>query len=162
MTPGPLQTLASVRLSQERPEDAKQAALKGWSFWRELGPGKMHYTVTAAETPADVAVVAESEDYPPAPARLTLAQLLLELSLHRDALEILQRLEQEDDEDPEMWYLSGWAWWLLGESLPATDEASADDEGESRAQSWSESKLCLENYMRVSVRERLVMLRVFS
>lgn len=72
---------------------------------------------------------------------------MLELSLHASALEILQRLENEDDEDPEVWYLSGWAWWLLGESRP--EEAPSTGEEESRAECWSEGKLCLENYMRV-------------
>ncbi|ORY73443.1 hypothetical protein BCR35DRAFT_307195 [Leucosporidium creatinivorum] len=122
------QTLASVRMSQERPDDAKKAAVQGWELWRDLG--------------------ADSEHYPPASARLNLAKLLLELSMHAEALEILQRLENEDDEDSEVWYLSGWAWWLLGESRP--EEAPSTDEEESRGECWSEGKLCLENYMRLN------------
>ncbi|KAI5481447.1 TPR domain containing protein [Pseudohyphozyma bogoriensis] len=123
------QTLASVRLSQQRPEDAKEAAMKGWSFWRKLGP--------------------DSVDYPVASTRLTLAKLFLELTLHVPALEILQRLENEDDEDPEVWYLSGWAWWLLGETRG--DASTAEEE--SKSECWSESRLCLENYLRLDERD---------
>ncbi|KAM0755738.1 TPR-like protein [Meredithblackwellia eburnea MCA 4105] len=120
------QTLASVRLSQQRPGDAKEAALKGWSLWRKLG--------------------ADSPDYPVASTRMSLAKLLLELSDHVPALEILQQLENEDDEDPEMWYLSGWAWWLLGEGRGAAPPQEGE---ETREECWSESKLCLENYLRL-------------
>lgn len=88
----------------------------------------------------------ESHLYPPAQSRLTCAKLFLELSAHVPALEILQRLENEDDEDPEVWYLSGWAWWLLGEDR---GEASSTDEEESREECWSEAKLCLQNYLTV-------------
>lgn len=34
-----LQTLASVRLSQQREEDAKAALTQGWELWRNLEPG---------------------------------------------------------------------------------------------------------------------------
>ncbi|KAL8286259.1 hypothetical protein RQP46_004747 [Phenoliferia psychrophenolica] len=124
------QTLASVRLSQERPAEAKEAALKGWSLWRKVG--------------------ADSPDYPVATTRLSLAKLLLEMSLHAAALEILQQLENEDDEDPEIWYLSGWAWWLLGESR---GEGPRTGDEESREECWSESKLCLDNYLRLDAIE---------
>lgn len=93
-------------------------------------------------------MVPESPQYPPYSTRLSLAKLLLELSLHASALEILQRLENEDDEDPEIWYLSGWAWWLLGESRGVDSEENLDEENQGEC--WSEGKLCLENYLRVS------------
>ena len=89
----------------------------------------------------------DAPDYPPSSARLTLAKLLLELSEHVSALEILNRLENEDDEDSEIWYLSGWAWWLLGEARAASEPS---DEEENQAECWSEAKLCLENYLKVS------------
>lgn len=88
----------------------------------------------------------DSPSYPPYHTRLALARLFLELSLHSNALEILQRLENEDDEDGEIWYLSGWAWWLLGEER---EENESTPEEESRGECWSEAKLCLENYLKV-------------
>ncbi|GAA5962872.1 hypothetical protein JCM21900_005641 [Sporobolomyces salmonicolor] len=124
------QTLASVRLSQQREQDAKEAASKGWSIWRNIDT--------------------DSPLYPPSSARLSCAKLFLELSEHVPALEILQRLENEDDEDSEVWYLSGWAWWLLGESR---GDAESTEKEESREECWSEAKLCLENYIRLEERD---------
>lgn len=93
------------------------------------------------------AIQVDSPFYPPPSARLSCAKLFLELSQHVPALEILQTLEGEDDEDSETWYLSGWAWWLLGESRAG--KPSTDTE-ESKEECWSEAKLCLENYLKVS------------
>lgn len=35
-----LQTLASVRLSQKRPDEALQLAEQAWGQWKDLDPGK--------------------------------------------------------------------------------------------------------------------------
>ncbi|BGP44695.1 hypothetical protein JCM10450v2_000509 [Rhodotorula kratochvilovae] len=124
------QTLASVRLSQQREEDAKAALNQGWELWRNLE--------------------AESALYPPAASRLACAKLFLELGVHVAALEILHQLEGEDDENPEVWYLSGWAWWLLGESRA---ETPATEDEESQGECWSEAKLCLQNYLTLEERD---------
>lgn len=34
-----LQTLASVRMSQKRPEEAQQCAERAWERWKDLDPG---------------------------------------------------------------------------------------------------------------------------
>lgn len=34
-----LQTLASVRLSQQRPDEARQCLERAWSSWKDLDPG---------------------------------------------------------------------------------------------------------------------------
>ena len=34
-----LQTLASVRLSQQRPDDARECLERAWSGWKDLDPG---------------------------------------------------------------------------------------------------------------------------
>ncbi|GAA6014812.1 hypothetical protein JCM11491_002125 [Sporobolomyces phaffii] len=124
------QTLASVRLSQQRESDAKEAAEKGYSLWKDIENN--------------------SPMYPPPSARLSCAKLFLELSQHVPALEILQTLEGEDDEDSETWYLSGWAWWLLGESRAGL---ASTEQQESKEECWSEAKLCLENYLKIEERE---------
>ena len=67
--------------------------------------------------------------------------------MHVSALEVLHQLDGEDDENPEVWYLSGWAWWLLGESRG--DKAAVAEDEESQAECWSEAKLCLQNYLTV-------------
>ncbi|PRQ76863.1 hypothetical protein AAT19DRAFT_12281 [Rhodotorula toruloides] len=143
------QTLASVRLSQQREEDAKQALHKGWEIWRNVEVGA--FFLSFAQLPfRSFAFPADSPIYPPGPSRLTCAKLFLELSEHVPALEILNRLENEDDEDSEVWYLSGWAWWLLGEARG--DKPRAEDD-ESKEECWSEAKLCLENYLRLEERD---------
>ncbi|GAA5969344.1 hypothetical protein JCM11641_007558 [Rhodosporidiobolus odoratus] len=126
------QTLASVRLSQQREEDAKAALNQGWELWRKLD--------------------SDSPLYPPAPSRLTCAKLFLELSSHVPALEILHRLENEDDEDSEVWYLSGWAWWLLGDARGRRPKEGEEEE-ETKEECWSEAKLCLENYLKLEERD---------
>jgi hypothetical protein len=146
-----VQTLASVRLSQQRDEDAKQALHRGWELWRNLENGAhVSPPLLGPLEPRKLtwhrSFVPDSPLYPPAPSRLTCAKLFLELSEHVPALQILNRLEDEDDEDSEVWYLSGWAWWLLGESR---GEQPKEDDVEGRGECWSESRLCLENYLRV-------------
>ncbi|SCZ90379.1 BZ3500_MvSof-1268-A1-R1_Chr1-3g01953 [Microbotryum saponariae] len=139
--PEVFQTLASVRLSQQRPLDASEAATQSWSLWRNLD--------------------AESPSYPPSSSRLALAQLLLELQRFSDALEVLQRLEMEDDEDPEVWYLSGWSWWLLGSSREegankgdgAVGTIEGEEAVESKEECWSEARLCMENYLKLDERD---------
>ncbi|SCV68444.1 BQ2448_565 [Microbotryum intermedium] len=138
--PEVFQTLASVRLSQQRPLEASEAATQSWSLWRNLD--------------------ADSASYPSSSSRLALAQLLLELQRFGDALDVLQRLEMEDDEDPEVWYLSGWSWWLLGssreESAKKGDEAGTiegDEPVESQEECWSEARLCFENYLKLDEKD---------
>lgn len=139
------QTLASVRLSQERPEDAKTAALKSWSCWKTLAPGSSPCPLLPVHELTRSHL--ESPQYPASTTRLSLARLFLEVSLYASALEILQRLENEDDEDGDIWYLSGWAWWLLGDERAGAPPAA---DVETKDECWSEGKLCLENYLRVS------------
>jgi Tetratricopeptide repeat len=38
--PEALQALASVRMSQQRPDDAKGCLEEAWSAWKDLEPGK--------------------------------------------------------------------------------------------------------------------------
>lgn len=88
-------TLASVRLSQSRVDDARNALEKSFSIWRDL----------PTDAPAIPAYV----------SRLGLARLLVEVDNYDDALDVLEGLEDEDDEEPELLYLLGLANWLKGE-----------------------------------------------
>lgn len=135
-----------MRLSQQRENDAKEALHRGWDLWKDLENGTFVLTFPGADDLTDALRPADSPQYPPAPSRLTCVKLFLELSEHVPALQILNRLEDEDDEDSEVWYLSGWAWWTLGETRRPDAQ---DEEVESQAECWSESRLCLENYLRV-------------
>lgn len=115
------QTMASVRMSQNRPEEAKELVLKSINLWKDL----------------DV----EDENYPEYPIRVNLAKLMLELHMNTEALSLLQSLLQEDDEIVEVSYLCGWCYYLLGEE---TDENGNVDE-QIRKEAWEDARLCFIN-----------------
>lgn len=89
------QTLANVRISQSRVEDARAALLRSLELWKDLPT-------------MDPAV-------PDFPTRVSLARLLMEVELEQDALEVLERLVGEDDHSVEVWYLGGWGLYVMGE-----------------------------------------------
>ncbi|KAJ7650232.1 hypothetical protein FB45DRAFT_887366 [Roridomyces roridus] len=106
-----LQTLASVRMSQERPEEAKQCLEQAWSAWKDLD--------------------LDDPKLPPIPTRLALVKLFLELSLYTPALLVLHGVMASDDQDVEAWYLEGWCFFLMAEQ--AQEQGGTLDE-----MSWQE------------------------
>ncbi|PPQ64590.1 hypothetical protein CVT26_001988 [Gymnopilus dilepis] len=93
--PEALQTLASVRMSQSRPDDAKQCLEQAWSTWKDLD--------------------LDDPKLPPIPTRLALVKLFLELSLYTPALLVLHGIMSTDDQDVEAWYLEGWCFYMMAE-----------------------------------------------
>lgn len=102
-----LQTLASVRLSQDRQEDAQSALQRSLALWLDLDP----------EDPA----------VPDFPTKVSLARLLMEANLEKEAMEVLHRLVQEDDQSVEAWYLGGWCQYLLAERNRTIADAQNGD-----------------------------------
>ncbi|KAF8249348.1 TPR-like protein [Wilcoxina mikolae CBS 423.85] len=93
-SPEALQTLASVRISQQRMGDAVSALERAFGGWKDV----------------------EKEDEMPSYAvRISLARLLIECAQYETAIEVLERLQAEDDQLPDLWYLGGWTLFLLGE-----------------------------------------------
>ncbi|KAK3051622.1 hypothetical protein LTR09_007277 [Extremus antarcticus] len=90
-----LQTLASVRLSQDRTGDAQAALRRSIQSWSELDP----------EDPA----------VPDFATRISLSRLLMEAKMEDDAVRVLNRLVLEDDQSVEAWYLGGWCQHLIAE-----------------------------------------------
>ncbi|KAL8883880.1 MAG: hypothetical protein Q9215_007948 [Flavoplaca cf. flavocitrina] len=90
-----LQTLANVRISQERIDEAKKALTDSLVLWKELPSG--------------------AENVPDFPTRISLARLLMEVGMENDAMEVLERLIEEDDTSVEAWYLGGWCAYLTAE-----------------------------------------------
>lgn len=82
--PEVLQALASVRLSQNRKEDAQECLTKSFEMWynQEVLP-------------------------PPHAGRLALARIMIEAELYDTALLVLEHLEKEDDQEVDVWYLYG-------------------------------------------------------
>lgn len=108
-----LQTLASVRISQQRGEDAIAALKRSFAVWKD------------------------SEDSVPTFAsRINLSKLLIETGEYETALEVLERLQLEDDQLPDLWYLGGWCLYLLGEQ---------EKEGKERVELWEGAREWLGN-----------------
>lgn len=94
-SPETLQTLASVRISQAKKEEARSHLTKSMSLWNHLSP--------------------EDPRIPDFPTRISLARLLMEADMEDEAIEVIERLVQEDDTSVEAWYLGGWCLHLLAE-----------------------------------------------
>ena len=119
-------TLASVRLSQQRNEDALKALQKSYSIWQ----GAI-LADPDAEHPATPLI-------PPFANRMNIARLFIECESYQEALEILESCEEENDEDLEMLYLLGLVNWLLGE---------AAKDGEEKREDYIDSRESLERFM---------------
>ncbi|EMD00822.1 hypothetical protein BAUCODRAFT_60779 [Baudoinia panamericana UAMH 10762] len=102
-SPEVLQTLASVRLSQERKDDAQAALTRSIDSWKGLEP----------EDPA----------VPDFATRISLSRLLMEAGMEQEAMQVLQRLVTDDDQSVEAWYLGGWCQYLLAEKFKEDDPA---------------------------------------
>lgn len=98
-SPEVLQTLASVRLSQERKEDAQAALSRSVGIWAHLEP--------------------EDPEVPDFATRISLSRLLMEADMEDEALRVLNRLVLEDDQSVEAWYLGGWCQYLLADGKRA-------------------------------------------
>ncbi|KAF7374872.1 putative assembly chaperone of rpl4 [Mycena sanguinolenta] len=79
--PEALQALASVRMSQQRPDEARQCLEQAWSAWKDLD--------------------LDDPKLPPIPTRLALVKLFLELSLFTPALLVLHGIMSSDDQEVE-------------------------------------------------------------
>jgi len=124
----PWQTLANVRISQERMEDARAALKRSLDLWKDLPP--------------------EHDVVPDFPTRVSLARLLMEADMDGEAIEVLERLVGEDDSSVEVWYLGGWGLYLMGEKQKS-GEVKADEDGESWRISWISSRQWLNHSLRL-------------
>ncbi|KAI9819744.1 MAG: hypothetical protein M1826_001097 [Phylliscum demangeonii] len=130
-----LQTLASVRISQSRMEDARAALRRSVGVWKDLHP--------------------EDDRVPAYATRISLARLLLETEEEAEALTVLERLVAEDDQSVEAWYLGGWTLHIMADksgslSSHAEDGPDVDRKasGEQRAR-WRSSREWLDNALRL-------------
>ena len=120
-SPSALQTLASVRISQLRTEDAKAALARSTELWEDLPP-------------EDVMV-------PDFPTRISLARLLMEVEMESRAMVVLERLVGEDDQSVEAWYLGGWCQVLQAEKLDQAE--TGKEEKKKGAREWLRNSLKL-------------------
>ena len=125
----PWQTLANVRISQQRMEDARAALKRSLDLWKDLPP--------------------ENTIVPDFPTRVSLARLLMEADLDVEAIEVLERLVGEDDSSVEVWYLGGWGLYILGEKQKNGEVKGQDGDGESWRVSWISSRQWLDHSLRL-------------
>ena len=90
--PEPLQTLASIRISQERIDEARSALCKSLQLWNHLPP--------------------DNPNTPDFSSRISLSRLLMEAQMEIESMKILERLVLEDNSSVEAWYLGGWCLYI--------------------------------------------------
>lgn len=93
--PDTLQTAASVRISQERKDEARQLLSRSLALWKDRGQNGPESKV------------------PEFASRISLSRLLMEVKLEHEALDVLEELVAEDESSVEAWYLGGWCLYLL-------------------------------------------------
>lgn len=123
-SPEPLQTLASIRISQVRLEDAKAALSRSMSLWKELDPN--------------------DSNVPDFSTRISLSRLLMEAEMEEDAIEVLERLVGENDSSVEAWYLGGWCLHLLAEKQKTAGQTETSMSLLRASRDWLEN--CLKLY----------------
>lgn len=116
-----LQTLASIRISQLRIEDARAALSRSIGSWQHLSP--------------------EDPGVPDFALRISLSRLLMEVSMQREAHGILERLVLEDDQSVEAWYLLGWCSYLMAETV--LSQMPPDQREDGRREYLMASRGCL-------------------
>lgn len=148
-----MQTLASVRLSQQNPDAAKEALRLSWGLWKHVSPfedeadgtGDDQVLDEAKMVDGDAANDEEEEDdddddddgLPPFETRIGWAKLAMECEMLPEAIEVLQGCEAQDDEDEECLYLLGVAWELMGE---ANGKEKAEGSGNGEVEMEQEGK----------------------
>jgi tetratricopeptide (TPR) repeat protein len=125
----PWQTLANVRISQQRMEDANAALKRSLDLWKDLPP--------------------ESPAVPDFPTRVSLARLLMEAGMDTEALEVLERLVSEDDSSVEVWYLGGWGLYIMGDKQKKGEVKPENNDGNSWEVSWISSRQWLNHSLRL-------------
>ncbi|KAL8921058.1 MAG: hypothetical protein Q9208_005949 [Pyrenodesmia sp. 3 TL-2023] len=105
-SPETLQTLANVRISQTKVEEARKALADSIELWKDLPAG--------------------DEGVPEFPARISLSRLLMEVEMGNEAMEVLERLIEEDDTSVEAWYLGGWCMYLIAENKKQAQQNGAN------------------------------------
>ncbi|KAJ1655189.1 hypothetical protein IWQ61_005016 [Dispira simplex] len=125
------QLWASVRLSQQRTSEAKDALLKSLALWQNK--------------------VLTDPAYPSYDVRIGTTKLLLELGLFDEALRILGELQKQDDQTVDLWYLYGWTYYCMAEdqaevggAQPNSVSADVQPDGDRYRQMLADAAECLQ------------------
>lgn len=129
--PEPLQTLASIRISQSRLSEAKTALADSMALWKDLPP--------------------DDGSVPDFATRVSLARLLMEVEMEEDALLVVERLVGEDDRSVEAWYLGGWCLFLLGQKRRNGMDGHGVKNGDEREELYTASLVSSREWLRQSL-----------
>ncbi|EHY55890.1 hypothetical protein HRR83_006726 [Exophiala dermatitidis] len=128
LSAGVLQTLASVRISQTRVDDARQALGRSMDIWKDV--------------PQEVD---DDERRPDFATRVSLSRLLMEVEQEPEAFAVIEGLIRQDDESVECWYLGGWCQVLISQKPETTPEEVA--KSQETAKTWLDN--CLRLYRKL-------------
>ena len=107
-SPTPHQTHASILISQSEIPAARAALRTSLSLWQHLP--------------------AAHADVPDFPSRISLARLLLEVGMEREAVGVMEAVVSGDESCVEGWYLGGWGLWSLS-SGSGSSSSNTSSEG---------------------------------
>ncbi|KAH0844535.1 hypothetical protein AYO21_08574 [Fonsecaea monophora] len=136
LSAGVLQTLASVRISQERIEDARTALKRSLDIWNDTPSASVQDPTKDEEASAG-----EDGRRPDFATRVSLSRLLMEVQLEPVAMTVLEGLVREDDQSVECWYLGGWCQVLISQK--------GDTPPETKAKCLETAKQWLDNCLRL-------------
>ncbi|KAL1897053.1 hypothetical protein Sste5346_004258 [Sporothrix stenoceras] len=124
------QTLANVRISQSRDEEARAALQRSLELWENLHPA--HPLVPAFSV------------------RVSLARMLMTVGWLTKAIEVTTNLLREDEQSVEVWYLAGYANHLLGQQLKEAEEVDTTQQQKKDLWkgAWIEARRCLGRCLR--------------
>ncbi|KAI4641544.1 hypothetical protein J4E93_007641 [Alternaria ventricosa] len=125
--PEPLQTLASIRISQLKPDEAKSALTRSMDLWKDLDP--------------------DDPKVPDYSTRISLSRLLMEAEMEDEAIEVLERLVGENDGSVDAWYLGGWCLHLLAGKQKTEGEEKVATSLLRASRDWLENCLKLYNML---------------
>ncbi|KAK6544353.1 hypothetical protein TWF694_001054 [Orbilia ellipsospora] len=130
-SPEALSTLASFRISQSKPGDARAALSRSLEVWKDLEAG--------------------DGTIPPYPFRMSFTRLLMECGMYEETMDVLEGLQEEDDQVVDLWYLGGWCLFLIGDKLrkgekaPTAGMSGEEEEEEDWRDTWAAAREWLWN-----------------
>jgi hypothetical protein len=120
--PDALLTLASIRMSESRPAEAKEIVVAVADRVIRIAEHLDAKEETEVTAPAEMDTERDLE-LPPIQTRSLLARLLLEHEEYARALRMVETIRGEDDEDVEGCYLEGWGWYCRAKAMEEAEAA---------------------------------------
>jgi len=95
----------------------------------------------------------EDPSVPDFPTKISLVRLLMEAEMEEQALDVSERLVDEDDESVEAWYLGGWCLNVIAQKGDKTGKMSEADAQEEKTTTLKGSRVwllrCLKLYTKL-------------